>query len=459
MRPELKRAKDLAEIEPDEALRLCNKVLNEEFDTEDAQIALFMSGYLMMQAERYGLAFNIFQRCAQLRPNQSEIWSNMGMCLEDNDKLRSIELFDKAIKLNPKNESAIANKALMMLQTGRPKECVNLCKLALEIKPDLRSAIHNMSLAKLMLRDWSGWKEYHDTLGVKHREARDYGLPNWNGEPGQVLVYGEQGVGDEIMFSSCLEDLQKTNGIVFDCDSRLESIFKRSFDFPIYGTRFKTNTPLLDNHKPDYQCAIGQLPYFFRKKDSDYPGKPFLKPDPERVKQWGSILGEGPRIGIAWSGGTHNTGFKERTTKLDTFSELFGENLVCLEYKDVDEERLKACGIKYWPRAVKKGSDLEELLALISCLDVVITVCTTVVYFAGALGVPCHVLVPKWPGYRYHIKGDSFPWFDSVKLHRGDFKESIRRINAQDLHRIRPTGNGSLSRSMQQYNEAFVGAC
>jgi hypothetical protein len=458
MRPELKQAKLLAEEQPDEALRICNKVLNECFDDEDAEIALFMSGYLMMQAERYGLAYNIFQRCAELRPNQSEIWSNMGMCLEDHDKERSIALFERAIKLNPKNESAIANKALMMLQTGRPKECINLCKLALNIKPDLRSAKHNMGLAKLMLRDWSGWKDYHDTLGVKHREARDYGLPNWDGEPGQVLVYGEQGVGDEIMFASCLEDLQKTNEIILDCDSRLESIFKRNFDFPIYGTRFKKQTPILDSYKPDFQCAIGQLPYFFRKKDSDYPGSPFLRPDPERVKQWDSIMGEGPRIGIAWSGGLPSTGLKQRTTSLDTFEPLFGNNLICLDYKEVNEQELKDKGIKYWERGVKKGADLEELLAIIANLDRVVTVCTTVVYFAGALGVPCDVLVPEWAGYRYHLKGGSFPWFNSVKLHRGDFKESVRRISAKNLYRIRPTGNDSVPRSMQQHNEKGIRA-
>ena len=76
-----------------------------------------------------------------------------------------------------------------------------------------------MGLGKLMLREWSeGWKLYHDTLGVKHREGRDYGLPEWNGEPGTVVAYGEQGVGDEIMFATCLNELAQTNDVLFDCE-------------------------------------------------------------------------------------------------------------------------------------------------------------------------------------------------------------------------------------------------
>ena len=77
MEYKLLRAKEMADELPDEALALCNEVLNDHIDDQDAQMALFMSGYIMMQAERYGLAYNIYQRCAQLSPNVSEIYSNI----------------------------------------------------------------------------------------------------------------------------------------------------------------------------------------------------------------------------------------------------------------------------------------------------------------------------------------------------------------------------------------------
>ena len=82
---------------------MCNEVLNKHIDDELAQKALFMSAYIMMDAERYGLAYNIYKRCAQLNPNISEIWSNMGMCLEDHDPREAKKCFKKALRLDPRN--------------------------------------------------------------------------------------------------------------------------------------------------------------------------------------------------------------------------------------------------------------------------------------------------------------------------------------------------------------------
>ena len=441
-------AKALADSDPQKALKILNDILNENPDSADSEIALFMVAYVLMNQERNGLAYHILQRCAQMRPNRSEIYSNMGMCFDVTDKERAIQLHSKAIQLDKKNANAIANKALMYLQTGKPQQCIQLSDEALKLDPTLRSAQHNKGLAKLMLRDWSGWDEYHQTNGVKNRELRDYGLLEWDGEEGvKVVVYGEQGVGDEIMFASVLPDLAARCQVVFDCDSRLEGIFKRSFDFPVYGTRFHKRTPLLDDHEPEYQIAIGQLPYYFRRADECFPGEPFLHADHERVIQWDAIMGDGPRIGFSMYGGIPSNMEKERSTELDTFSDLFGHNLINLDYKEVDEQAMQQHGIKYWPRGVKKGADLEELFAIVANCDLVITVCTTVVYIAGALGIPCHVLVPNTPGYRYHASGSNWPWFKNVTLWRGDFKKSIRKImDAEGLHRVRQQGSGRVSR-------------
>jgi len=444
---ELKRAKGIVDSEPDEAMRICCEVMNKELDSDVGQMALFMAGYIMMNAGRTGIAYHMFMRCAQLKPDEPEIYSNMGMCLEEDKPEEAVKLLKKAMKLKPGNVAAMANLALMNLQMGRPDECINLCNRVLKTNPDSRAAHHNKGLAKLMKRDFTGWDEYFKTLGVKHREARDYGLPDWNGEEGTVLVYGEQGVGDEIMFASCFEDLQKTNKVIFDCDKRLESIFKRNFDFEIHGKRF-SDKPIEVSETPDYQCAIGQLPYFFRRNESDFPGKPYLKPDPERAVQWESILKDGPRIGIAWNGGTKGTRQQFRSTDLEQFKPIIDMDaqIVNLEYKPVDDEQMKEYGITNWPRAVLKGCDLEDTLALISRLDCVVTVCTTVVYLAGALGIPCYVIVPDYCGYRYHSFGSSFPWYNSVKLYRGGFNKSIREIktDVENIHRIRPTRDRSL---------------
>lgn len=428
---DLLKAHELVHDQPDEALAICNAILNDHFDDVLAQRALFMSGYIMMEAERYGLAFNIYQRCAQLSPRISEVWSNMGMCLEDFDPERAKAMFERAYGLDNKNHRALANNGLMHLMTGQPERCIELSQKALKLDPDLRAATHNMGLAQIMLRQWrEGWKNFSSTLGVKHREARDYGLPEWNGEPGTVLVYGEQGVGDEIMYSSCLPDLAKTNDIVFDCDARLEGLFRRSFDFPVFGDRYKRESRAADQ-KSDFQCAIGQLPGFYRNSDSAFSGTPYLTPDPERCIQWRALFDTFPgrKIGIAWRGGLKNTGEKRRSLQLSDFEPLFSKDdtFISLEYKPVPEDDLKRYGLKSYPRATAKGGDIDDLAALINELDVVVTCCTAVFHIAGALGKTCYILTPTAPPYGIHKSGD-LPWYNSVKTIRQQPGESWRAV-------------------------------
>ncbi len=419
----LKLAKSLAETEPDEALRICNDILNEDFEGMHGQMALFMSGYIMMQAERYGLAYNIYRRCQQLNPNISEIYSNMGMCLEDYDAAMAVDCFDKAYQLDSKNHRALANKALIMLHSAKPKECIRLCNEALRLDPDLKAAIHNRALANIMLRNWRhGWQGYADTLGVKHREMLDYGLPLWDGKSqGKILIYGEQGVGDEIMFASCLPDLMRNHEVVLDTDSRLKGLFSRTFDCPVYGTRFQSESPILAEHECDYQFPIGNLPSVYRNSPESFPGTPYLEVDPERAIQWSALFDtfKGKKVGLAWRGGLPSTGMKKRSLDISDLEPIFSPDntYISLEYKHVEQELLDKYSVKSYPRATAKGGDIDELAALISTLDYVVTACTTVVYIAGALGIPCYVLVPSEPSYRYHLSGD-FPWYKSVKLVR-----------------------------------------
>jgi len=415
-------AKELADTHPAESLNLCNQVLNEHFDDEDGQLALFMSGYIMLEAGKYGLAFSIFQRCAQLKPDQAEIYTNLGMCLEESDPDRAILMFKESLGLKPDNPKGWANLALMNLLTGDPIACIAFCKKALELDPYLRAAIHNMGLAQLMIEDFdNGWINYHDTLGVKHREERYYGVPNWNGrDKGRILVYGEQGVGDEMLFASCINDLiMNGHDIVIDCDSRLESLFKNSFDVPVHGTRFSNEVDWLEDSGIKYQLAIGQLPYFYRRDKKDFPGTPYLNPNAEQMLMYKALFDtwKGEKIGLAWNGGLPGTLAKNRSFTLDDMKPLIDKRntYINLDYKEPDESRY---GLKHFRGVTKKGQDIGELAAMVSQLDLVITCCTTILYVAGAVGTPCLVMVPERPGYRYGITGSIFPWYSSVKLFR-----------------------------------------
>ena len=129
----LLQAKGLCDKEPDEALRLCNEVMNEEMTGVNAEMALFMAAYIMMNAKRFGLAYQMYKRCAEAAPHVSETWSNMGMCLEEHDSDEAMRCFKQAEKLDPQNFRALANQALIYLQAGEPEKCIKYCDRALRI--------------------------------------------------------------------------------------------------------------------------------------------------------------------------------------------------------------------------------------------------------------------------------------------------------------------------------------
>lgn len=429
----LLRAKEIAERgdDPDEALRLCNQVLNKE---PDNHVAMFLAGYVLMKAEKIGLAYNLFKRCQSLIGDDPRLMNNMGMCAEDFDVNLALSCFAKALTKEPDDPTALSNQALMLMKLGKFEKAEKMARQALKNDPDFRPAHDNLGLALLAQRNWEeGWKEYQYGYGNKFRKRMDYGVPEWDGVmPGHVIVHGEQGIGDEIMFSSCIPDaLKHATNITIDCDHRLESLFSRSFDCDVSGTRYRGNITL--KSKPDFQCSIADLPRFYRNKHADFPREPYLTPDPERCTQWRALLDqhEGLKIGIAWSGGTERTNESRRSIDLDTFAPLFETNntFVSLEYKKPDQDKLDQYGILHWDRAVLKGVDYDETLALIHELDLVISVCTTAIYGAGSVGRECWCLVPEIPSYRYHVSGD-LPWFKSVKSFRqnGEWSDLIEQI-------------------------------
>jgi tetratricopeptide (TPR) repeat protein len=439
MLDKLREAKDLAEVEPDRALVLCNEVLNEHFDDVHAQQALFITGYIFLKAERFGMAYNVYQRCCDLRPNQAEIYVNMGMCVEEVRPDEAIKHFRKAQRLQPDNANAYANEGLIALQQANPKRCIYLSDKALELNPKSLSALQNRSLGYLMERDFKrGFRDFYKTLGVDSREHRDYGCEEWtpDSEPGTIVVYLEQGCGDGVMYASCIPDLIADGfEVIIDAESRLEGVFKTSFpECHVYGDRFNKTSRVLDYHKPRYQTAIGQLPYKYRKKESDFPGSPYMAVDPDLKVMWGALFDtfKGKKVGVAWRGGRSRTGKRRRSMELCDLEPVFnnGNTYINLEYKEVALELLFKYSLKHYPKVTGKGQDFDELFALVSQLDYVVTACTTVVYIAGSLGIPCIVLVPEQPGYRYHLEGESFPWYSSVYLVRqkGSWRECAERV-------------------------------
>lgn len=424
----IEQARRLLEQEVDaaSALALSAEVLDVDFNDP---LGLFLAGKCLQSTQRYGLAYNLFKRCSQLSPDRAEPWNMQGMCFQEMWKLDdAMRCFKESLKRNPRNHAALQNMALVHINRCEPDEALKYIAKAEEVG-QTNENIDNKAMALLMKRDWSGWKYHRQTSGhSKQRPLRAYMDPEepmWNGEPGTVVVYSNQGIGDEVAYASCIPDAAKKAEIILDCDERTAPLFRRSFPgVKVYGTRFKDERDW--DHAVDYSIPIDCLPGLFRTKDDDFTGEPYLVADPERRLQWRALFDtyKKPVIGIAWTGGIKHTGSLKRSLSLEQLAPVFkaiDATWVSLEYRDRTqqmEELYTETGIKLldFPRVVH-AVDYDETAAMVAELDLVICVTTAVVHLAGALGKECWCIAPSMAPWLFGLEGN-LPWYRSVEMFR-----------------------------------------
>ena len=256
------------------------------------------------------------------------------------------------------------------------------------------------------------------------------------------MVNGEQGIGDELIYSSFLKDIAKDNKVVYDCMPRLKSLMARSFEnepnIYVSGERWSEEQVLPDEFMPNARASIASLGQYCRDKDDSFDGKPYLKANEDMKKSIRGLLdslGPKPKVGIAWTGGTKQSRSQFRQRTLEELTPLLrNKNVdwISLQYKDCDEEiqeihekrRIKI-NHYHWITEVK-GYDLTA--ALVSELDLVIAVPTSATQLAGALGTEAWVMVPEITGWLFYR--DNYVWADSVNL----FKNKPVKFMADQLN-------------------------
>jgi tetratricopeptide (TPR) repeat protein len=453
--------------DPDGAAKQAAKTLDE--DPENA-LALFVVATVYQRAERFGIAANIYQRITQVKADRAEPWNNLGMCwagLGLNIKAR--HAFHEAWK-REKSGMFAANIGMTHFADRDFKKAIEWCEKALSMG-ESKSANTTLGMTYLSLGDWEkAWPLYDSSVGGKFRKDVQFqDEPRWNGEKGKsVVFYGEQGLGDEIMYASCIAEAQKDcREVILECDERLEGLFARSFPgVAVYGTRRQEGVTWPTRHKIEARCPVGQIAQFYRPSPKSCPGTPYLKADPERRIQWNALLasfGSRPKVGLCWSGGSKYNKPKDRTIGLERLRPLIKSidaTWVSLQYKDPTEEIAKSgLPVHHWKRACETN-DYDDTAALVAELDMVIGVHTSAHHLAGALGVPGIVLVPFKTIWVYSLPDGSMPWYKSARLFKQREDETwdgtIRRLlDGESLRWLRPEGDGGVPRLLPVSDKAF----
>lgn len=417
----LKVATELLQSDPDAAHKLCQDILKDDPECAPANVLL---GVISTRAERYGAALAFFYRAAELKPNRAEMWNNLGTVYHELKKpAKAREYFKRALSLK-EDPMYLANIGVTYSDEGEHAEALKWIQKA--AKSGMTPAIANAAaFAHLSLGQWAeGWKHYEATLGGRFRKQLDFGGSDWDGKKtGTLVVYGEQGIGDEIMYGSIIPDVRELcDRLIIECDPRLESLYRRSFPYAeVYGTR-RMDRPWLDGLKVNAQIACASLPHLFRPSPDSCPRVPYLTADPERRVMWRALFDswKKPVIGLTWSGGRFASQLNKRTMGLESLRPLIESTdavFVSLQYEDPSEEiERSGLPVRWFPETMKDRS-LDDAAALIAELDGQIGIHTTAHHLAGALGKPSKVFVPTAPMWLYSF-GDRIPFYQSQTFFR-----------------------------------------
>ncbi len=383
-------------------------------------------------------AVECLEQAITLKPDFAAAHNNLGylFCRELGSFERGAGHIRTALQLEPADPDVRCNYSMVLTQEGRSAEALAVCDELLAAHPDLYEARLNRALAALKLgRFGSAWPDYEARkLARSNYIPRELPLPEWRGQALQnkkILVYAEQGLGDQIMFASCLPDLLNQAGAcVVECAPQLVPVFRRSFPRARIEPQAQNTerlASLVQSALFDYQVATGSLPGYFRRSWGDFPRhRGYLRADARRVAYWTdrlSDLGPGLKVGISWFGGAVSTRSDARSTRLQDWLPVLSPSscrFVSLQYGNANDELDAAAGnpavkINHWSEAI---ADYDETAALVASLDLVISVCTAVVHLAGALGKRAWVLVPQCPEWRYLAHGTTMPWYPSIRLFR-----------------------------------------
>ncbi len=357
----------------------------------------------------------------------------MGLvCMKTGRMNEAISYYKKAIGIDLLYEDAILNLANAYTWLGELDSAFEWFEKVLVSNQRPASVHFNYSYALLLNKEFtSGWHEYEWRFKEKSNAVARYDdITRWQGEDlvdRTLLVYAEQGIGDEIRFANCIPDIIKQAKHVFiECDPRLQGLYQRSFpEASVIAVQRDDRDWLPSARSIDMQIAVGSLPMYTRTCLEDFPQQGhYLIADQERVKYWKERLkglAPGPRVGIAWRGGLstaerdlHYPDFKK---DLATILKVPGVQFINMMYDECSEEL-------EWARTelgvdihhfsdLDQFNDMEGVAALLSALDLMISVPIAVSEMAGALAVPTWYMI-----FTHHVNTlgtDHLPWFPHTR--------------------------------------------
>jgi tetratricopeptide (TPR) repeat protein len=390
----------------------------------------------LIGVERFGEAVQEAERAVRDSGGDVRARLNLGSALgRAGDSERAVEVYRALLAVAPNHAAAWTNLGNVLQDLARGGEAINAYDRALGLEPGLQTAIDQRALTLLLTgRLAEGWQAYRHRAAMRGRE-RDFHRQVLAADLGgtNVLVRRDQGLGDEVFFLRFVAPLRARGArVVYEPAAKLAPV--------LAGWRGVDGLHGSDHPAPDMVLAVSDLPTLLGCGDRDYLTSITLEPDAAALGRARDILtaaGKPPYVGLTWRAGTPNDPaslYKE--APLDELIELLRRlpvSVVSLQ-RGVRRGELEGAA-KGLGRPIADLSvlndDLVTMLALLALLDDYVCVSNTNVHLRVAAGRPCRVLIPN-PEFRWMEQGDESPWFPGTRLYRRgtkhDWSNALARL-------------------------------
>ena len=427
-----------------------------ELDPANAGILRLLSD-VYRRALRPADALTAVSHALEIDPSSIESLVCLADAMLANEELADAErIYRVALALDRRMLRAAFGLGRVALARADWKEAEAFFERALDITPDNPDVRYNLALLHLRFgRYREGFAAYPAIMDTESDGARYYyhyqGVPRWNGEAlngRKLLIASDQGLGDHIMMVRFLKTLTvDQSALVVETPAPLVTLFQRNFA----NVRFERFTHWRPASTLDLHIPIMQLPCLAGiAAASDLCGDAYLRADPLRVQAWKARLG-GSRnvrhVGIVWHGNRTNTRERWRAAPLRSWAPLANVPGVHFHSLQLDATEAEIADAPFALSPTRLDSeDMSDMAALLTALDAVVSVDTSTVHLAGALGRPTWLANSLVSDFRWGIDGVDSPWYSSVRLVRQttcDDWEPVFQTIAAELTRVmaplRPT--------------------
>jgi tetratricopeptide (TPR) repeat protein len=390
------------------------------------------------------------ERAIAIQPDYAQAYVNKASAMLDLQRTAdALDSADQAIALQPQLASAYVNRGIALQALTRPAEALNSLEQAARLDPGSAEAHFNLALCHLQLGQYRPGFRLYEWRSRIGRQAAPRGPPRWTGRESiagkTILLRAEQGLGDTVQFCRFAKLVEQLGAhVVLSIQRDLRGVLRS------LGPSIEVVDE--DSERPaDFQSPLASVPHALNLSLNDIPADvPYLFGNPDRVRHWRERLGEtGYKVGICWQGSRNKIDLG-RSIPLQHFAALAqvpGVRLISLQ-KGYGTEQLATLPPQVQVEVPIDGMGpeaLQDLVAVMSNLNLVITSDTLVTHLAGALAIPTWIALKHAPDWRWMLEREDSPWYPTARLYRqkrsGDWGGVLAEIRQALLSSVvNPTG-------------------